>query len=274
MYVVARLTVLFFLVTATTAYSWNALGHRLVAQIAYHHLTPKAKRLCRRYNRAFSNGYAHNNLVDAAAWFDRVRDPNQLAMHYIDIPFSLDGTKLIPPDAVNAVLAITMAEQMLQNNKVSEFEKGLNVRILLHVVGDIHQPLHTISQFSAKHPFGDKGGNYVLLGKNPLAKNLHAYWDKGGGLLVSPHYLRKQLVKKAKDIEANWPCKPEAIPLNPQQWANESHQLAVTYAYAIKPYEKPTLAYQQQVQDLSEQQIAKAGCRLASLLNQDLKDNF
>ncbi|KTD08165.1 S1/P1 nuclease [Legionella jamestowniensis] len=257
---------------AGNSYSWNSLGHRLVAQIAYHHLNSHAKQLLNHYNHALDKVYRPQSLVNAAAWLDSLRYQNDLWMgqrHYIDIPFSVDGTELIEPCEINAVTAIVLAKQLMQDSSVTVFEKGFSLRILLHIIGDIHQPLHAVSQFSIAHPKGDKGGNLFPLKDNPVATNLHAYWDKGGGWLnTNKHYNAAQLSKIARHIEKHWPCHLQQMNLDPMLWAQESHQLAVQKAYQIRPGQRPSNAYQRMVKNTAEQRIALAGCRLAALLNQ------
>lgn len=263
------------LLLASNSYGWNALGHRLIAQIAYDHLTSRAKQIYNQYNRAVEtidhNKYRAQNLVNSAAWLDSLRRPDELWLldkHYIDLPFSDDGSKLFPPKKVNAVSAIADAAAVLQSKSANDIAKGFNLRILLHVVGDIHQPLHAVSRYSAAFPQGDKGGNLVSLGKNPIATNLHVYWDKGGGYLSKKRsHSRSQLRKKASYIEQLWPCQLDKMVLDPKQWAEESHQIAINQAYQLRAGQKPDKKYQYKVKRLTEQRIALAGCRLAALLN-------
>lgn len=255
----------------SNAYSWNSLGHRLVAQIAYHHLTKHAKQVCNRYNHALDKIYRPQNLVNSAVWLDSLRSKNDqwlLEKHYINLPFSLDGTKLQPPNKANAISAIEEAKAVMQSKMATEFDKGFSLRILLHVVGDIHQPLHAASQFSRAHPNGDKGGNLVHLSQNSVATNLHSYWDKGGGFLdTSRSYSQSQLSRKAHNIERHWPCELTKMNFDAKNWASESHQIAVNKVYQLKVGHKPDKKYQKIVKQLTEQRIALAGCRLAATLN-------
>jgi hypothetical protein len=245
------------------------LGHRLVAQIAYDHLTKEAKKRCNYYNHALDKFYRPQNLINSAAWLDSLRGPNERELqkkHYINFPFTFDGTKLIPPNIINAVSAIKEAEADLHSDS-DNFSKGFSLRILLHVVADLHQPLHAASQYSVTHPQGDKGGNLVRLAKNPLARNLHQYWDKGGGFLTTKPYTNKQLKRRALTIEKKWPCELASMNLNPEVWANESHRLAVEKAYLIKAGQKPDKKYQYMVKRITEERLALAACRLAAILN-------
>lgn len=257
----------FILLLNFKAYGWNSLGHRLVAQIAYDHMTKQTRQLANCYNHTLNKVYKPLSFINAAPWLDTIRDKEMLKKHYIDLPFSWDGTKLIPPSKVNAISAIEEAEAAIQFGLKDDFEKGFNLRVLLHVVGDIHQPMHAVSQFSQAYPQGDKGGNLVRLAKNPLAANLHAYWDKGGGFLINKKSSNRLVKRKALAIERIWPCSPTNMELNPKIWAEESYQIAVHQAYLLKKGQKPDQNYQYLVKRISRQQIALAGCRLAAILN-------
>lgn len=250
-------------------YSWNTSGHKLIAQIACNQLNRQTLAIYNKYNKAVDTTYASRSLIYAAPWLDNrssLENANLLPLHYIDIPFSRDETPLAPVDSLNAVLAIRQAIKVLQDPAPSDYNKGYNLRILLHVVGDIHQPMHAVSEFSKKYPTGDKGGNLFRLSANPVAHNLHAYWDKAAGLLTGANKHKKSaLMRRARRIEKLWPCSSSAD-LNPQHWAKESHNLAVKYAYSIRPGTKPDKKYQQLVKSISKQQLALAGCRLAALL--------
>lgn len=252
------------------AWCWNAVGHRLVAQIAYHHLTPEAKALCNRYNRSLNTIYKASSFVNAAPWMDGLRYRDEVWLkqfHYIDIPYSLDGTEVSQPDKANALTAIANARKVLQDKKSTDFDKGFSLRILLHVVGDIHQPLHAISEYSVQHPHGDLGGNLHVLGKNSVGNNLHSYWDNGGGLLNSGKYTNKRIATKARQIEQHWPCNLQGAVLDQKVWSDESHALALAKAYLAKEGESPSKDYQNMVKETAEKRIAQAGCRLAALLN-------
>ena len=245
-------------------YAWNALGHRLIAEIAYDELSPSAKTLFNRYNEALDRVYPPASWDDAAVWLDTLRYQDIAwfsSLHYIDQPFSIDDTPLPIVQDRNAVWAIASAMQVLRNKYAKPFDKGLALRILLHVVGDIHQPLHAATRVSREHPLGDRGGNLVLLKDRAVAHNLHAYWDRGAGLLRTKKRLSSSQIKDmAFDIHQRWPCTKESS--KEDQWAAESYALAVAHVYR-RPINR---TYQRRSEKISEQRIAQAGCRLGNLL--------
>ena len=72
----------------------------------------------------------------------------------------------------------TIAYQTIMKHVGSEIEgKSLALRLLIHYMGDVHQPLHCSDRYSAKNPKGDKGGNTFMLKYHYGANELHAVWD-------------------------------------------------------------------------------------------------
>ena len=253
-------------------FAWNALGHQLVAQIAYDNLTPNAKIKFSKYNQAMDTVYKPLTWINAAVWLDTLRyqDINWFnKFHYIDIPFSDDGSSLPAYPEENAVFAIENAQRLLANKYPTNVDKGLALRILLHVVGDIHQPLHTSTRISKQFPQGDRGGNFVKLPRNRIAKNLHAYWDRGGGLLKPKRrYSQEKIEETARRLQEKWPCSTEAVKTTPLDWAKESHAIVESIVYRKLPADlHPNKSYQKLTKKIAEHQLAQAGCRLAGLLN-------
>lgn len=260
----------FCLLLSWGVYAWNAIGHQLVAQIAWDQLTPEAKQMVNAYNRAFSKNKHFSNVIVAATWLDtlRAKDVHWYDhLHYIDWPFSVDGSVLVPVQENNALWAIQQAVSVLSSKYSSQKDKGLSLRILIHVVGDIHQPLHSATQVSKEHPKGDLGGNLFPLAKNNIGSNLHKYWDNGGGILLGQSQ-KNQIKNKAMQLEKKWACSIPNRTKSPKQWVKESNQLAQAAAYSISPGTKPDKKYQFNTQHLVEKQILFAGCRLGQILNQ------
>lgn len=262
---------MFCMLYLTQALAWNALGHKLIAEIAYQHLTPHARQAFNHYNHALDKIYPSRTFVNAATWLDelRFRDVGWFtSIHYSDLPFSLDHSSLPPVPAINAVWGIEEATRVILSAKACNFDKGISLRVLIHVIGDIHQPMHAVTRVSKKYPEGDRAGNLVKLGKNPVAGNLHAYWDKGGGVLsAKATYSQAEISAMASGIEKHWPCRLSRIKPEPGNWAKESHDLAVEKAYQLHNGEIPDEAYQRAVQKITEKRLALAGCRLSALLN-------
>ena len=184
-------------------------------------------------------------------------------MHYIDLPVSYDASAInkLKRKRMNAVIACQQALIRLHNLQASAVERALALRILLHVVGDLHQPMHAVTCVSKQHPKGDRGGNSVRLSKNGVSRNLHQYWDRGGGLLLGPSS-DAHARQIAQGIAARFPCALDKMDIDPQHWALESHRLAVSEIYPKLPLQSKAA-----VQLSARQRLALAGCRLARILN-------
>ena len=122
--------------------------------------------------------------------------------HFVDQPFSPDGTPLIQPIAPNVATEIPILSTALGSAATSDDVKSYDLVWLLHLVGDVHQPLHTVSRFDAGDPKGDRGGNNVKITGNvqpPVCDDsrycpfgppaeLHAFYDdiEGSGYATAP----------------------------------------------------------------------------------------
>lgn len=244
-------------------------GHQVAAQIAFDNLTPAAKEQCYKHLHTRSQQSFNTHFIKAAIWMDLIKLKNihwYDTFHYIDIPFSNDGTTVPSIESINAVWGINNAVKVLSTKKTKPADKELALRILIHLVGDIHQPLHAVTKVSTQLPNGDRGGNLFPLGKNNVGNNLHKYWDNGAGFFTGKNKL--YLIKdKAQLLEKKWPCSNFGTQKNPEMWAKSSHEVAVTQAYQINPKEIPNKQYQINAQNTAQKQVAMAGCRLALLLN-------
>lgn len=262
-----KLVSAFLLLIPGVLNAWNANGHILIARLSYQMLSPSTRAWLMTWQDTKNIGGRPSNLEIDAIWLDKFYSPSyrQLRkLHYIQLP--LGDKRYFPEhiDSKNALSAIHYAYFMLGNNTATMTEKVLALRVLLHIIADIHQPLHTVNYYSRHFKNGDRGGNSYKFRRNKVARNLHAYWDKGGGLLENTinHQISQQL---------HWfdgmHCKPEDSVFLPEVWVKESYTLAKQYAYFPPQSMDKMRAYQQTTQTLSKQQIFKAACRLAGALN-------
>ncbi len=174
-----------------SALAWGCKGHQTVALIAEKHLTPetrewvlkllsenpidpKFKRYCGEATR--------DAMADAATWADDVRGERKNGpWHYIDIPRGSKHGPLEPYCGREGCVTSAITEQLaiLKNKNADAAERAEALRYVIHFVGDLHQPLHTITN-------SDEGGNCVplkYLRRNPrehnhsFSPNLHSIWD-------------------------------------------------------------------------------------------------
>lgn len=190
--------------------------------------------------------------------------------HFVDTPFTQDGTTLPPIPTPNAQERITLFRGVLASSSVDQL-KSYDPTWLLHLVGDVHQPLHCATRVSSSKPGGDAGGNDV----NVLTpkKVLHAYWDDVLGTGTD----EKALEPVIKAANALSPADPTlAAKSDAKDWVAESFQAAQDTAYASPigagagPFTLTT-DYKKAAKTLAEQRVALARARLANLLNNELK---
>ncbi len=269
---------IFLLILPLNLYAWDGMGHRIIAQIAYDNLTPTARNAANDLLDRLSDQYPQSSTFQTAAeWADFLRRDNVNAFdswHFINYPYSIDGTASPNIATENIVWATNQCITVLQSTHATEFEKAIFFRFLLHFAGDAHQPLHCIALYSKEFPNGDNGGNFYHITGEPQ-NNLHAFWDDGLGLFNSSTckdvpFKSGQVHCLAKQIETDYPQASfanKAQDLNPKDWSNESYNLAKSFVYSIPENTTPTTAYITQGQKIVEQQLALAGYRLANLLN-------
>src|SRR5687767_2070186 len=275
------------LITPTLTLSWGAGGHMMTAQIAFDRLNPRAKAQARRLLAIRINPAAvtakSTNFINAAHWADDLRPFPEFdsfkALHFIDTPFSEDGTALPtvpPPDIVTALEEnVNILKTSTDNNA-----RAQALRFIIHFVGDIHQPLHCATRVSSTLRDGDRGGNLVNLKirqRNGTMKstNLHSYWDGGIGTFpkTGPNFAPPPLSQipraAANAMRGNRATDPALNLNNPTDyagWAEESHQLAKDVAYlGVTNNGTPSLAYNRTATRVVRKRVAWGGYRLAAL---------
>jgi hypothetical protein len=156
-------------------------------------------------------------------------------------------------------------------------KRAMQLAWMLHLVGDIHQPLHAAARVTPNHPDGDRGGNsFPLAGSHP---QLHSYWDD----IVDTSVPRKSgetgkkktikyLNRVAEMIVADHPVPSLTSRIHPadfEEWANESFEMTKQklYPLSLQINEEPSDDYRDMAFGIAEESIALGGYRLAELLN-------
>ena len=267
------------LVTPLVCKAWNAEGHMVVAKIAYDRLQPNVRAKVDAMVTVFSKEYPDlTDFVQIASWPDAIRSQKIESFthwHYVDLPITADNlpTKNIT-DTDNAVWALNTLEPVVHNEHANPYERARFLAFLVHIVGDLHQPMHAVSRISLSHPDGDAGGNLfsVQWNQNGVHKtNLHHIWDEGLGVFTTKETL-SNVDELAKAITALYPESSfqNVTDLKPSDWAEESNSDA-KIAYETPENELPSSRYIIDGKNISGQRVALAGYRLAALLNQLLK---
>jgi hypothetical protein len=267
--------VFFFL--PLNSYAWNAMGHMVIANIAYEQLKPDVREKVDKLVGNLNTEYPEmSSFLHLAYWPDAIRSQRIETFthwHYIDLPYSSDGTAVKGDviDTDNAVWAVKRIEVVVKNQHANPYDRARFLSFLTHIVGDLHQPLHTVTLFSASHPNGDRGGNqyHVLINNKPI--NTHSLWDSGLGSFDGKNGRTTDQAKElALTLMQLYPASrfgDRVNDLNPDNWAQEGFENAKKYVYSTPENQAPSTAYMTIGKQVAEQQAALAGYRLANLLN-------
>ncbi len=279
-----RLLTVSLLLTPLSAWGWGSDGHKIVAKIAADNLSPAAQSHVANLLGVPANQVA--SAMEAASVLPDTRfreeDSRTRPWHYIDLCLR-DNPADIGRRCPGNNCVTGKIDEYLQRLKEENYDRwGGNgdLAFLIHFVGDIHQPLHAADD-------GDEGGNCIRVDSYPPAKSLHLAWDDAvvrgleksldsGHLEETAHQL-EQTYAGEKASDAWTPGDAEAI-------AWESNQIARVDIYGrlhipimwcetkilcrIKPRVYLSPAYMEAAEMIAGHQLAKAGFRLASLLNE------
>lgn len=300
------LCILSALLAANLAVAWGPDGHMLVAEAAYQKLTPAAKarvaallKLNPLYSQWTSGVPAASRdetaFLMAAIWPDAIKSARGYVndgehpksagtagrnigytdklqhryWHFVDVPFSPDGTPTVDPAPPNAQTQIAAFRQTLASSGAGDDLKSYDLVWLIHLVGDVHQPLHATSRFTKDLPDGDEGGNLVSLCAN-CRDELHGFWDGVPGSSKVPKAIKKQ-AGSLPDADATL-----AAVTDESKWIDESFQEARKSVYVSPvgagagPFTL-TAEYRKNASTVCARRIALAGARLANLINDNLQ---
>jgi hypothetical protein len=263
---------------AVITYSWNALGHMVIAQIAYDNLKPEVKNKVDIMISNLNHEYPSiTSFYQLGPWADSLRIQKidiYSHWHYTDIAFSVDGAPIKSlNDNENVVWAIDQIEPIVANNKANPYERARFLAFLVHFVADIHQPLHTVSRISASTPDGDKGGNFYHIkfpASNSKKISLHKLWDQGIDVFAGEATFAK-VASLSNQITALYSKKyfdAKLLDLKSDHWASEGLQTATDMVYSTPENQLPSDDYLQSGRQMAQQKAALAGYRLAAVLNQ------
>lgn len=247
-----------------TIYSWNATGHALIMALALHKMPQTTQHSLLALNHTALDGIKPQSLLEASVWLDKFYSPKYRflkKLHYTDIPFGQEKYFPKKQTQFNAIAALHYAHYVLESRYHSALDKTLALRIYLHVIADLHQPMHAISYYSKRFPQGDKGGNRYRIKVFHRHTNLHHFWDEAGG------YLRKQSLAHAFLELKDKPCLKSDGIFQPQKWAEHSYYLASHNAYFPPKRQNLMANYQSQTKALAKEQIQRAACRMAATLS-------
>ena len=240
-------------------YAWNSPGHMVSGIIAYQVLRQESPGDHREVKAVLEKHPWYANqwqarlqdvpvadrdmvlFMQAARWPDDVRLQGQAnttgqLWHYINWPFKPDGqppsVQVGKPEPVNILTVMAENEGVMKNESNLE-QKAIALAWLFHLVGDIHQPLHTAQLFTVDYPRGDRGGNEICVRVTEAGQpmDLHRFWD---GVITSSSNLTR-LRNETTAIRNRQEFQPsqltELASASFEAWAKESFEIATKIAY-------------------------------------------
>ncbi len=289
--------------------AWDLVGHQAVAHIAWSRMRPQTRARAVALLKAAppDAGLASLLPVDnrplavrerslfarAAFWPDIVRDeafPERRARyhrgpwHYVDRFWeqpdparpARERTDL-PQGPENHVERLAVFSAVIGDETRPAAERAVALAWVLHLAGDVHQPLHNASRVTATEPQGDRGGNLFSLGGED---DLHWFWDSILSRSRSSHYRRHSwqsednfVAQVAARVAERHPREEfdDALLAHRdfQRWTDEGFAILTrdVYPSALRRNRAPSASYQRMAERIAERAIALAGYRLAALLD-------
>ncbi|WP_298343155.1 S1/P1 nuclease [uncultured Algibacter sp.] len=232
---------------------WGQTGHRVVGKIADIYLKGKAKRevrrLLKRKSLAFVSTFADEIKADK-------RYNKFYTWHYINMPLdsNYEDSKKNPKG--DLVTGIAYCTKIIKDDKSTDDDKSFYLKLLIHLIGDLHQPMHIGLE-------EDRGGNDFKVQWHYEDSNLHRVWDSGmiekynmtyTELTDNADVLTKDQVKSIQ--------KGSVI-----DWVNETHELTKKVYASAEPDENLRYRYSYNNFKTVRSQLQIAGIRLAQYLN-------
>lgn len=231
---------------------WGKNGHRVVGDIAAQYLNEDAA-------QAVDRILGNESMAIASTWMDEIRsDPNYdytADWHWVTIPDGMSYAETEKNPNGDLIKAIRTITEELKNGDLSTEKETENLKMLIHLIGDIHMPLHVGTG-------EDRGGNQVEVQWFWEESNLHRVWDSGmieeqklsyTELSESVNYVTAQEVKELQNSTV-------------LDWARESMQLR-DEVYNLPEDHNINYEYMYHNWGTVERRLKEAGIRLAGVLN-------
>ncbi len=237
---------------------WGMIGHRVIGKIAYAYLSPKAK-------LAVGRILGKETLALSSTWGDFIRSDTSYTYlsrwHYINFPGGLDSISFMESlkndTAIDAYTRIKFCVQELKKKNLLEKEQKLYLRMLVHVLGDIHMPFHTGRA-------EDKGGNKIDVEWMHQSTNMHRLWDEQ---LINFEQLSYSEYSEAINFSTSLQRKQWELG-GLETWLFDSYQIVEKlYAENMEGNQKLGYDYSFRHIVIINNQLLKAGIRLAYVLN-------
>ncbi|WP_100643517.1 S1/P1 nuclease [Alteromonas facilis] len=241
---------------SSQALAWGQVGHRVTGKIAEDYLSNEAQaaiaQLLPNETLAEASSYADEQRSNPAHFWQKVAGP----FHYVTVPEGKHYHEVGAPEEGDSVTALNDFRKTLLDSNASVEQKQLALRFIVHIIGDLHQPLHAGNGT-------DRGGNDVKVRFFWEDSNLHRVWDSG---MIDQRQLSysewaEWLGAKISDEQASawWDA-------NPETWITES----TGYRDELYPKDANNMSWNYLYDHIPtvSLRLQQAGVRIAAYLNE------
>mgnify|MGYP001032882187 CR=1 FL=1 len=254
------------LLTSAPAAAWGPTGHRVTAEIAEDNVSGRTR-------AEVAAILGTEGLPEGSTWPDEQRSnpapfwqESAGPFHYVTLPEGRTVDQLEHPPEGDALTALESFTAILRDDAASQEDKALALRFVVHLVSDLHMPLHAGNGT-------DRGGNDVIVDWFDEVTNLHWVWDEGmilrQQLSYSEYTERLERRIGSEEVIAWWDADPDI-------WVAESATLRdriyprTSIEYGLGTADSPAMIgyrYQWTWMPTVEQRLAQSGIRLAAYLD-------
>ncbi len=237
--------------------AWGPTGHRTTGKIAEMHLTKRAKK---KINKLLKG----ESLAFVSTFADQIKSDRKYdkyyTWHYVNMPFDVSYEDSDKNPKGDIITGIQKCVEVLKSDTSSTEDKVFFLKMLVHFLGDLHQPMH-IGRAE------DKGGNTIQVQWFGRGTNLHRVWDENMIQEWKMSYI--ELANNAKDLTKE---QIKAIQKGSViDWMNDTRKLTRKTYESVKVGENLRYRYSYDHFDTVRIQLQKGGIRLAKLLNDIFK---
>ena len=243
------------------ALAWGDCAHAAVAEIAQQHMRPEALFLI----RDLLGG--DKSLASLSGWADSISllRPQTISWHFVNIPYessraAADRDRRPAPSDDSVIAAIERFQKILSDRSEPREQRLEALMFLIHLVADVHQPFHCVNR-------DDAGASELIVQFFGAPMSLHAVWDFG---LIDRYTYDWGAFVREDGTQIDPALDEQARSGGVEDWALESHRLAVDFGYALPDSLEIDDGYYRKAIPIVRKQIHLAAIRLAVLLENAL----
>lgn len=235
---------------------WSKTGHRVVGEVAQENLTSKAR-------KAIEKLLDGQGLASISNFGDEIKSDSLYrkfsAWHYVNFPADKKYGDEPPSKQGDILIGIEKCIQIIKNRNSLKKDKVFYLKMLVHLIGDLHQPMHA-------GRLEDKGGNDVQVRWFNTSSNLHRVWDSN---MIDDYAM--SYTELANNLPRLSKSQKKAIQKGTMyDWVEESQDIANEIYGSVEIGAKLSYRYSYVWWDTVEMQLQKGGLRLAKVLNEVL----